>query len=146
MVERARPSVVAAAADTGPGGSSLSRLTRPLAVAGWAVIALVMIRIAWGGGPGGIQYVLDVEPTLAILVGAVVVLMAIGLGLWLLVDGSARAFRASAIGAALTLAFGLFAVRDGHDSGAVMIAVAIALMAISLRVETTSPASSSAEE
>ena len=102
------------AGEPGPIARGSSSFARPAAVLGWAVIAAVMVRIGWGGWPGGVWFVLGVEPAVGVVIGVLLLVVAIGLVV------------------ALALSYGLFLVADGHDSGGLISTVAIVLLPISV--------------
>ena len=120
------------AGEPGPIARGSSSFARPAAVLGWAVIAAVMVRIGWGGWPGGVWFVLGVEPAVGVVIGVLLLVVAIGLVVALALGLGRDRWRVSAVGAALALSYGLFLVADGHDSGGLISTVAIVLLPISV--------------
>ena len=111
----------------------MRRMLRSVVVACWVAVVIILLRIASGGGPGGPEYVVRVEPGIAIALGLGLVLSATVLAVVLALDGSRRAFVASAIVAAVALAYGLFLVADRHDSGQILILATTIILVISIR-------------
>jgi hypothetical protein len=116
---------------TGP--SVPRRWSNVVSAAAWFVIALVIVRIASGGGTlDGLDFVVRAEPRLAVLVGAVLVAVAIILiGGFLFGAGWAR--RVSVVAGAIAVMFGLVLGYRGHESAWVLAAAALIALAVDWR-------------
>jgi hypothetical protein len=91
----------------------------------WSVIALVIVRMASGGGTlAGFDYVVREAPWLAVLTGTVLVAVAIALVVGFLVE-TGWAPTVSVVAGAIALPFGLVLGFRGHDSAWVLTAAAL---------------------
>ena len=108
---------------TGP--SVHRRRSSVISAGAWSVIALVIVRMASGGGTlTGFDYVVREAPWLAILTGTVLVAVAIALVVGFLVEAG-WAHRVSVVAGAIALPFGLVLGFRGHDSAWVLTAAAL---------------------
>lgn len=126
----------AAADGRGRSGGNGARFLRAFAIIGWAVVAVVLLRIGWGGWPGGIWYVIGIEPAVGLIVGVTCLVGATGMALAMAVGHGRRRSLVSAVGSVVVFAYGLYLLRDGHESGALIVAVSIALLPVSVRLAT----------
>ncbi len=98
----------------------------------WLVIAVVIVRMASGGGSiAGFDYVVRKAP-LAAVGGAALLLAAVALIAGFL-SGAAWATRLSAVAGIAAIIFGLVLGVRGHDSAWVLIAAALVALLIGWR-------------
>ena len=104
-----------------------------LSAACWLVVAVVLVRMASGGGTvDGLNYVVDRAPAWALVGGAVLLVSAVGLVLAFAL-GASRARTASAVAAIIAIAFAVMAGLSGHESSWILGAAAAVALVVAVR-------------